>query len=706
MKKSFLSIGLLFFILTAFAQKKELSLKTPYTDSEIYPVRIANLDWMSNENSFTYVDDQELVKEDIKAKKSVILSLENLNKALEEFELDEQKRFPSVNWVSENVFQFILEDRIFHYDISNSKLSYINNYSSESEYIKIASDYKVAFTKENNLFVYDKDKNEIAITNDQAEGVVNGQTVHRSEFGITHGIFWSPNANYLAYYKKDESMVANYPLVDISGKAKVKNTRYPMAGEKSEEVKLYVYNFKTKASIMVKTEGPAEQYLTSVSWSPDEKFIFIGILNRDQNHLKLNKYNAENGEFVKTLFEEKNEKYVEPENPLHFIDNTNFLWFSERDGFNHLYHYNIEGKLISQITKGDWLVTEYLGIDSKNENIFIMATKESPLERHLYSVNLKNQNITKLTKVEGTHNVDLSFDKSYFIDIYSNYNSIAREYALYNSKGKEVRILKKNISPLQKFKVGELTISSLKADDGTNLFYKMYKPHDFDKNKKYPVVVYVYGGPHAQLVQNTWLGAGGFFPYVLANKGYIVFTLDNRGSANRGFEFESAVFRQLGQLEMKDQMNGIEYLKSLNYVDSNRIGVYGWSFGGFMSTSLMTNYNETFKVGVAGGPVIDWKYYEAMYGERYMDTPQDNESGYELTNLLNKVDNLKGDLMLIHGTMDPVVVWQHSLKFLEKCIEKGVMLDYFVYPGHEHNVRGFDRIHLDNKIIKYFEDFL
>jgi dipeptidyl-peptidase-4 len=290
--------------------------------------------------------------------------------------------------------------------------------------------------------------------------------------------------------------------------------------------------------------------------------------------------------------------------------------------------------------------------------------------------------------------------------VVSNYTDIAREYRLYSTKGKMLKVLKENRSPLKDFNVGETTISTLEADDGTDLYYRLIKPANFDSTKKYPVLVYVYGGPHAQLVTDSWMGGSGFFLQNMAAKGYVVFTLDNRGSANRGFAFESIVHRQLGVTEMKDQMVGVEFLKTLSYVDTARFGVDGWSFGGFMTTSLMTEHAETFKVGVAGGPVIDWKYYEIMYGERYMDTPEENPEGYKNANLLNKVDKLEGRLMLIHGTMDPTVVWQHSLKFLEECVKQQKQVDYFVYPGHEHNVRGMDRLHLETKIARYFDDFL
>ncbi len=596
---------------------------------------------------------------------------------------------------------------MYELSLTSPKISKICYFPARAEVIKYDKTHKrPAYTRENNLYIYNDGK-EIAVTNHKDLNLISGQTVSRSEYGITHGIFWSPKGNLLAFYTKDVSKVTNYPLVNIDTRiAEVENTKYPMAGMETEYVTLSVFNPTNGETIVLNTGR--NMYLTNVTWSPDEKFIFIQLLNRATNHMWLNKYDVSTGEFLKTLFEETNDRYVEPLNSLHFLNasDNQFVYFSQRDGYNHAYLYNTEGKLIKQLTKGDWVITEYLGFNKDNSQLFFMATKESPVQRHLYSLNMKNGKIMKLTDTHGTHRITLNDSKQYFTDIVSNYADIAREYRLYNTKGKMLKVLKENRSPLKDFNVGETIISTLKADDGTDLYYRLIKPANFDSTKKYPVLVYVYGGPHNQLVTDSWMGGSGYFLQAMAAKGYVVFTLDNRGSGNRGFAFESIVHRQLGVTEMKDQMVGVEYLKTLPYVDTTRFGVDGWSFGGFMTTLLMTEHAQTFKVGVAGGPVIDWKYYEIMYGERYMDTPEENPDGYKNANLLNKVDKLEGRLMLIHGTMDPTVVWQNSLQFIQECVKQQKQVDYFVYPGHEHNVRGMDRLHLETKIARYFDDFL
>ena len=511
----------------------------------------------------------------------------------------------------------------------------------------------------------------------------------------------------MAFYRKDETMVTDYPLVDIETRiATLENTKYPMAGETNEEVKVAIYNPETRNTIFLKTVEPKTQYLTNVTWSPDEKQIYIAVLNRDQNHMKLNVYDAITGDFIKTLFEEKHKKYVEPEHgPIFLSSNSEkFLWYSERDGWNHLYMYNTDGKLLKQLTKGEWLVSGFLGFSQNDEDAYFMSTIASPLEDHLCSVNLESGKIEKITSKKGSHRILLSKDKKYAIDIYSSL-TVAREYLLITNKGKILHTLQKNKDPLKDYNLGKTEIITIKAKDGTDLFCRMIKPIDFDPKQHYPVLVYVYGGPHAQLITESWLGAGLWLNY-MAQQGYIVWTLDNRGSANRGFEFENAIHRNIGTIEVEDQMQGIEYLKSLDYVDEKRIGVDGWSYGGFMTISLMLKHPEVFKAGCAGGPVIDWKWYEIMYGERYMDTPQDNPDGYKNACLLNYVDKLQGRLLIIHGTSDPTVVWQHSLSFIKKCVDEGKMVDYFVYPGHPHNVRGVDRVHLWKKIEQYFDDYL
>lgn len=568
-----------------------------------------------------------------------------------------------------------------------------------------------AWLKENNIVITPLNGKPINVTNDTDKGIVNGSDyVHRQEFGINKGMWWSSDSNKLLYYHKDETMVANYPLTNWDERiASNKDIKYPMAGMKSEEVVLMVYDIASGKSLTLKTGEPKEQYLTCVTWSPDGKQVFVGLLNRGQDHLKLNVYDAATGNFVKTLFEEKATTYVEPLHNLTFVPGKNdqFLYRSEKDGYEQLYLYSTSGKLIKNLGFKDVVITDLLNFDADAKNVFYIGTANNGLDRQLYKVELKSGKTTQLTVGSGTHDAIVSTDGSLVLDNLSNVTT-PNDVSIINLKNSKVTSLFKSDNPYSgKTVLPKMELVTVTSADGkTPLNGRIIYPANFDAAKKYPVIVYVYGGPHAQLVTNSWLGGASLFDYYLAQQGYVVFTLDNRGSDARGRDFEHVVHRNLGVNEMADQMKGVEFLKSKSFVDQDKIGVSGWSFGGFMTTSLLLNQGDTFKVGVAGGPVCDWKYYEIMYGERYMDTPQENPEGYEKTSVINKAKQLKGRLLVIHGAQDNVVVQQHSMEFINACITAGKQVDYFLYPTHEHNVRGKDRIHLNQKIADYFDTHL
>ena len=577
----------------------------------------------------------------------------------------------------------------------------------------------MAYTIANNVYV-----NGVQVT-DEPEGVLCGQSVHRNEFGIEKGTFWNPQGTLLAFYRMDQSMVTDYPQVNTSTRiATLEPDKYPMAGMISHKVTVGIYNPETKQTIYLKSGDPTDRYFTNISWSPDGQKVYIIELNRDQNHSQLFRYDAVTGEKEALLYEEKHDKYVEPQHPITFIpwNEHQFIYQSQQDGYNHLYLFDLSQGMMhpmetygptklmipfTQITKGEWLVQDILGFNEKTKEVIIMSTEQSPLQSNAYAVSLKDGKRRLIGDAEGVHRVQLSESGKYVIDNYTSHVT-ARNISILpvSGKGKQVKMLSAT-NPMNEYNMPEITLGTIKAADGkTDLYYRLIKPVNFDANKKYPAVIYVYGGPHAQMITDVRnYGAGGWDIY-MAQLGYVMLTVDNRGSANRGLEFENCTFRQLGTEEMKDQMKGVELLKSLNYVDQNRIGVHGWSFGGFMTTNLMLTYNDTFKVGVAGGPVIDWKMYEVMYGERYMDTPQANPEGYKKADLTQRAGDLKGRLQVIIGANDPVCVPQHSISFLRACIDAGTQPDYFIYPGDEHNMFGRDRVHLYTRITRYFEDYL
>lgn len=693
------------------AQKAELTLEDailgPYTKFRVD--NLSQLQWRPETHSYSWEQSDSIFIQDVTSDESLLLiGKDGLNGILKKAEKEEISFLPSSTWTSNNLLRFQSASLVFEMDIDKRTLTRYQSAPNRAGNMDIGG-LAISYTIGNNLFLQNLSNEEIQITHDDVPGIVNGQTVHRNEFGISKGTFWSPEGNFLAFYRKDESMVSDYPLVNIDTRiAEVKNVKYPMAGMKSEEVTLWIYNLEMNKSWQVQTAGPKEQYLTNVAWSPDEKYIYIAVLNRGQDHMKLNKYSATDGSFVETLFEEKHPKYVEPLKPIRFLkkDPNQFLWESRRDGFNHIYLYDINGELVKQLTSGKFDVTDILGFDPSEKKMFYVSTQESPLERHLYELNLKNGKVVKLSMNAGAHNGMLSSDGKFLIDSYSSIK-VPRRIDLLRSDGKELKTLLSAPNPFKNYELGEIEVSKINGnEEHPDLYYRLIKPVNFDPSKKYPVIVYVYGGPHSQLVTNSWLGGSRMWQHYMAQKGYIAFTLDNRGTLGRGFEFENIIHRQLGVLEMNDQLVGIEYLKSLPWVDQATLGIHGWSYGGFMTTGLMLQYPGTFKVAVAGGPVIDWKYYEIMYGERYMDTPEENPEGYEKSALKNYVKNLDGNLLIIHGAMDSTVVMQNSMSFLRECVKEGVQVDFFVYPGHAHNVRGRDRIHLMRKVSEYFEEKL
>lgn len=701
------------FVLTSFAQGKKML--TPedasYNNRSIYPTS-KTFRWLGDNDRYVFTEDDELKMQAPGEKSShTLLTLEQINIMAKHNGLNEFKRLPNITWTNENAGYFykMADDGNINLNtlsINTKSIKTITTLPVGAENINLSeSTMRVAYTIGNDLYIADG-KFQIRLTTNP-EHVIAGQSVHRNEFAIDGGIFWSPDGNRLAYYVMDESMVTDYPLVDITQRiATATPIKYPMAGMTSHIVKLHVYDLETDRDIVMQTGEPEEHYLTAITWNNDNEHIYIGILNRGQDTLNFNEYNALNGEFSKTIFHDEDAQYVEPQGPAYFLpgSTTEFVWLAQRDGYYHLWLHNTKTLKARQIEKGNYVVTDFEGFDD-NGNAYYTSTEVSPLQRHFYKVNLKNGKKVRITQKHGTHSVLPSKSGKFFIDYYSS-TDVARAVDIQDAKGRLFAPLFEADDPLKEYNIGVTELDTIKAEDGQALYTRIIKPYNFDENKKYPVIVYVYGGPHAQLITDSWTAGAGIYLNYLAQEGFIVFTVDNRGSADRGEAFEQVIHRQCGQMEMHDQMTGIEYLKTKPYVDADRIGSDGWSYGGFMSTSLKINYPETFKVSVAGGPVINWKYYEIMYGERYMDTPQENPEGYELTALDNKTDKLEGKLLIIHCSTDPTVVWQNSLSFLENAIHNKKQMDYFVYPGHDHNVYGMDRAHLITKITEYFKENL
>lgn len=686
------------------AQDKVLTMEDAVIGYHLYPAD-RYVQWQGDRDVITYTEGPDLVGETPDGEKRTLMTVEELNRILDAG----LKGWPQYVWKDAGTLVMMRKGRLMEIDVEKKTLAAEFPIAGEARDVTPSGKGLVAYTKGNNLYYVDANGNEFAVTRDEDTDIVNGQSVSRNEFGINGGIFWSPDGRKLAFYRKDESEVGTFPLLDINSRTgTLREIKYPMAGMKSEQVSLGVYDIATGRTVFMDvTDFGREQYLTNIAWGPESDFVYIQVLDRTQKNMRLNVYCAKTGDYVKTLLEEKNEKYVEPLTPIVFLENdpSKFIYrTNNRDGYFNLYLVDAEsGRTVRRITPVDADV-ELAGQDGKN--VYYTSAEVSPVENHLFKVELKSGKKTRLTGEEGWHRVSLSKDMKYFVDNYSSLR-VPRVILLTDTDGRVRKELLRAEDPTRDYNFGEITMGTVRSADGKyDNYYRLVKPSDFDPAVKYPVIVYVYGGPHSQMVRDSWQGELRRWEMYMAQHGYVVFVMDNRGTSNRGAEFEKAIYGRCGQAEMDDQMEGIKFLKSLPYVDADRIGVHGWSYGGFMTITLITNHPEVFKVAVAGGPVIDWKWYEVMYGERYMGSPHTNAGGYAATSLIGKARELKGKLLICQGAVDGTVVWEHSLSFIRECIKNNVQVDYFPYPCAEHNVMGKDRIHLMQKVTDYFEDYL
>jgi dipeptidyl-peptidase 4 len=694
--------------INAFAQLKKLTLEDCIVkQNQLFRTdKMVGFQWTPNTNQYVYLEDsgKKLMTASVENTKATeLMTLSDLNKALQ----TNLKTFVGLTFKNQNAFIINEGSNYYEYNLttkSGAKIQELNENDDNTAFD--AKKEMIAFTQKNNLFYYAKNQEKIAITQNADENIVSGQSIARNEFGISKGIFWSPNANYLAFYQKDETEVVNYPILDINETpGKLESIKYPMIGQKSEKPKVGIFNLSTKKTVFIAPRDNVDDYLTNLAWTPDEKYILIAEINRAQNEMNLNLYDTQSGQFVRTLFNEKNDNWVQPKDAAFFPSKTsnNFVWISQKNGFNNLYYYDLNGKLIQQLTNNKYVVKDILGANPAGTNIYFTATGENPMNVLAYKVDLKGKQ-TLLTKDLGVHNFVMNTNATAFFDEYSNHSTPSK--SLLMDKNLKPTLLLESKNKFVGYEMGTAEISTIKAADGTtDLYTRLIKPSNFDALKKYPVLVYVYGGPGVQTVTNAYLDGASLWMYWMAEQGYLIYSVDNRGSDGRGFAFESVIHGKLGTNEIDDQMKGVDHLKSLPFVDQNRLAVHGWSFGGFMTTSMMLKKPDVFKVGVAGGPVTDWKFYEVMYGERYMDTPAENQKGFDDSSTLNFVNNLKGKLLLIHGTSDDVVVMQNNFALVKKFVEAGKQVDFFPYPMHKHNVIGKDRLHLMTKVLNYVLEY-
>lgn len=676
--------------------------------TDLAPERLRALQWVEGAPQYSHVKDGALLVGTLgKSMDRAVVTTAQLNELLGDSTA--LRGIPPITWESATAFRFQHKGRLYRYDSTTGRMQALAVLPENAENTDVHPvTGHVACTVGDDLYIATAD-GDTRITSDGGNGIVNGKSVHRDEYGIHQGTFWGPLGGRLAFYRMDESMVTTYQLEDISTKPSTFNAiRYPMAGQASHHVTIGVYDVGSRRTVFLRTGGPADQYLTNIAWEPDERHIVVVHLDRATQHLRMVRYDALSGEPVGTILEEHDEKYLEPQQPARFLKTrpTQFVWQSQRDGWPHLYLYDLKKGLQRQLTRGEWVVKEVLGMDPKET--FVVVAGTAPIQRgnpvgatetHLYRVDLATGRATRLTTEPGTHRGQLSTDGRNLIDTWSSTSVPGRTELIDTRSGQVVKALVRSADPMASVVHGDIELLTIPGEAGDKLNARLIKPSGFDEKQRYPVLIYVYNGPHVQLVTNAYLGGAQPWMIEAAERGYLVWTVDGHGSAHRGRDFEQIIHRQLGITEVKDQMRGVDWLKARPFVDGERIAVHGWSYGGHMTTAMLLRHPGVFKAGVAGGPVMDWTMYEVMYTERYMDTPAENPEGYAATALPPLAGGLADHLLIITGGVDPVVLPEHGLSFLKACVDSGVQVDYFNYPGHEHNVRGKDRVHLMEKVL-------
>lgn len=680
-------------------------------EAGLLPSTLRDFAFRPQSDGYSYVEGQDLVvKRFGKREELHRLSLRRLNASLRSYGADTVRGWSGYRWEGKARVSLWSGSKKFYVTVQRGAVAPGWQLPRGADNIhESPSGERVAYNIGESVYVQDGLGQRRVVTADTAVGIVNGRAVHQQEFGISGGIFWAPNGESLAFYRMDESMVGEYPLLDVTTRAATSRPfRYPMAGTASHHVTVGVFDASREGArvVWLQTGGDPEHYLTNVTFTPDSREVIIAELDRGQSHMRLNRYDARTGALLGTLLEERDAEYVEPLSPPHFLPDGRgaFVWESQRSGHNHLYLYGAGGQLQRELTGGEWDVLGVYGFSVTGDELFIASNEGAVLERHVDGVSLRDGTRRRLTDARGYHTAVMDFTGGRFAASWSDGLNPGGFYVRGLGRGRRIDLLTAE-DPLAGFAMPEIELVTIKAADGvTDLYGRLLKPVGMEQGRRYPVVVYVYGGPHAQLVDGSWLYGVRYWELLMAQRGYVVFVLDNRGSANRGFAFEQVIHRKLGQAELADQLEGVKFLRNLPYVDSGRMGVHGWSYGGFMTMTMLMK-SDAFRVGVCGGPVIDWQYYEVMYGERYMDGPADNAEGYAWADLKRAVGGLAGKrLLIVHGLQDNVVVPQHTLGFMKACVDAGrTEVDAFFYPGHSHNVRGRDRIHLMRKVTEYFD---
>ena len=713
MKKDNL-INLFFLISSILFGQKELTNNDIFYSNKFSQDYIYGLKSMKDGTHYTTLSMGDTVSiekfsyDDFKKIETILKSSDMKDLEFSGYSFDNSENLILLETQTEKIYRYSKKSIYYVYDLVSKDLKKIfdkkislASFSPNSKYI--------SYVYRNNIYLFDIETNKSKkITH---KGLINkticGGTdwVYEEEFGLVKGYEWSSNSNYIAYYIFDESKVNEFSMDIFKGGLypSQEKFKYPKAGERNSNVQINIYDIQSDINVIADVNKKSETYLPRIKWTNNTNMLFVQRLNRHQNHLELLSVDPSSGK-SKIILEEKDKYYIEIHDNLTFYkDDSGFLWTSEKDGFNHIYLYQISGKERRQITKGNWEVTNFYGYDDKNKVLYFQSNEESPLERNIYRVNIWGKSKKKLSKKSGTNSASFNSNFSYFINTYSNAN-LPNAITLNNNTGEVIKKLKNSESLLGSLSEYELTSKeffNFKTEQGIKLNGWMMKPYNFDESKKYPVLMYVYGGPGSQTVLDSW-DRNYMWYQMLCQQGYIVVSIDNRGTGGRGAEFKKCTYKELGKLETIDQIEGAKYLANLRYTDENRIGIWGWSYGGYMSSLCLLKGNKYFKSAIAVAPVTNWRFYDTIYTERYMQTPQENPNGYDLNSPINHVDSLKGNFLLIHGSADDNVHVQNTYEMVDALIKSNKQFDLFIYPDKNHGIYGgTTRLHLFTKITDF-----
>ncbi len=719
-------VAILFFTISAFSQKQPVTLEDVWKNYTFYAQSTSNLNSMRDGLYYTALTQAkgsptlekfsyETAESDgyiLSAKAVKEQTGKDVNFDSYSFSPDEKKVLLATE--TEAIYRHSSKANYFVYDLETSQLNELPVEGKQQLASFSPTENKVAYVYENRMHILDLEEGENSVVKSFGRGeedvYIAGAVdwVYEEEFSFHKGYEWSPDGKFIAFYQFDEREVPLFSM-DLYGEnlyPSESEFKYPKAGEPNSEVHISFFDLKTEKVTKIKIPEEFE-YIPRIKWTPQNELV-IFTMNRPQNELKIWKAKA-GTENATLLYEETAPSYINIDDDLTFLKDGSFIWTSEKGGYNHIYHFDKNGSEKRQITKGEWPVSEFYGIDEKSGYVYYQSAEESPMERGVYRINLKGKKKQKLSPKRGWNSADFSEGFNYFVNTFSSIKNPTEE-TLHTSDGKLVRTIVDNENlknKLNNYKLSEKEFFDFETEYGVKLNGWMIKPTDFDASKKYPVLMFVYGGPGAQTVKNQWDSFNHFYYQTLANQGYVIVSVDNRGTGARGRDFRTVTYKELGKYETEDQIASAKYLQSLPYIDDDRIGIWGWSYGGYMSSLCITKGADVFKLAIAVAPVTNWRFYDTIYTERYMRTPQENPTGYDENSPINHVEKLRGHYLLVHGAADDNVHLQNTMRMTEALVQADKQFDLFVYPDKNHGIFGGNtRFHLYQKMTDFIKENL